>query len=267
MIIKTSYANIYKYPTFESELINQGLMWDSIELIEFKNNWFRVKQWDGYIGWVHRFYVSEEDKNKFDVYYSIPVKSLEVYEKQNNKEIINQLLFGSYIPIKSVEKDYLEIYLPKNKIGYIENKSDYSDENEIRKKIIEKSKMFVGVPYLWGGSSAYGFDCSGFVQSMFKFFGINFDRDTYLQIENKLINEIDSCDVKKADLIYFYLNDVINHVGFLIEGDRMIHSSGRVVIESVKDVVNRLKSNKDSKVITKIFSVDRLIESRINYGR
>ena len=153
------------------------------------------------------------------------------------------------------------------KIGCIEDSSGSSSKQEIREGIIEKSKMFLGVPYLWGGSSASGFDCSGFVQSILKYFGVDFERDTSLQIKNNLINEIDIHSIKKADLIYFYINDVINHVGFMIDGVRMIHSSGSVLIESVEDVVDRLKLYKDSKVRTKLFSIDRLIENRNNYDR
>ena len=242
-------------------------MWDSIELIESQDNWYRIKQWDGYTGWMHRFYISEENKKISDTYYCVPVKSLDVYENHKKKEIRNQVLFGSYIPIKSKIKDCLEIYLPDNKIGCIEDSSGSSSEQEIREEIIEKSKMFLGVPYLWGGSSASGFDCSGFVQSVLKYFGVSFERDTSLQIKNNLINEIDMYSIKKADLIYFYINDVINHVGFMIDGIRMIHSSGSVLIESVEDVVDRLKLYKDSKVRTKLFSIERLIENRNNYDR
>ena len=267
MIIKTSYANVYKQPSFKSELITQGLMWDSVELIESKDNWYMIKQWDGYTGWIHKFYISKEDKNIYDKYYSVPVKLLDIYKNQHKKEIINQLLFGSNVPIKSKLRDCLEIYLPNNKIGFIINEFDISDELEIREKIIEKSKMFLGVPYLWGGSSASGFDCSGFVQSILKYFGIDFERDTFLQIKNNLIDEIDICSVKKADLMYFYINNVINHVGIMIDDKRMIHSSGSILIESVDEVVNRLILNKDSKVSTKLFSIERLIENRNNYDR
>ena len=98
-------------------------------------------------------------------------------------------------------------------------------------------------------------------------FGINFDRDTSLQVKNHLITEINFNNVRKADLIYFYINDVINHVGFMLDSKKIVHSSGSVLIESVSDVIDRLKLNVDSKVSTKLFSIERLIENRINYDR
>ena len=67
--------------------------------------------------------------------------------------------------------------------------------------------------------------------------------------------------------MYFYINNVINHVGIMIDDKRMIHSSGSILIESVDEVVNRLILNKDSKVSTKLFSIERLIENRNNYDR
>ena len=267
MIIKTSYANIYKQPTFESELITQGLMWDYLELIESKDNWYRVRQWDDYTGWIHRFYISEQEKQISENFYRVPVKSLDVFENQDNKEVINQVLFGSCIPVKLETHNSFEIYLPENEIGYIKNIPEHKSEKSLRDRIIEKSEIFLGVPYLWGGSSSCGFDCSGFVQTMFKYFGINFDRDTSLQVKNHLINEINFNNVRKADLIFFYINDVINHVGFMIDNKRIIHSSGSVLIEYVSDVIDRLKLNVDSEVSTKLFSIDRLIENRINYDR
>ena len=60
---------------------------------------------------------------------------------------------------------------------------------------------------------------------------------------------------------------MINHVGFMIDDERMIHSSGSILIESVDEVVNRLMLNKDSRVSTKVFSIEKLIENRNDYDR
>jgi hypothetical protein len=268
LIIKTSYANIYKQPTFESELVTQGLIWDEIELVDKKDNWYRVRQWDDYIGWIHRFYVSEEEKQIAESYFRVPVKSMDVYtDLQGSNDVINQVLFGSYIPIKLELQDGLEIYLPENKTGHIKNISEQKSKNSLRDAIIKKSKMFLGVPYLWGGSSACGVDCSGFIQAIFKYFGINFDRDTSLQINNNLIYEIDHKNINKADLIYFYIDNIVNHVGLIIDNKTIIHSSGSVVIEGIDDVINRLNSDKGMKVSTKLFTIGRLIENKVNYDR
>ena len=56
-LVKTSVANLYKNPSFTSELVTQGLIWEKLIICDKKDNWFQVKQRDGYIAWIHSFYV------------------------------------------------------------------------------------------------------------------------------------------------------------------------------------------------------------------
>ena len=157
--------------------------------------------------------------------------------------------------------------MPNGKTGFVVKYADYNDEKNIREKIIEKSMLFLGVPYLWGGNSAYGFDCSGFVQSIFKYFGFELERDTSLQIKNSYLKVIKPSKAKIGDLVYFFINNVINHVGILIDDSKIIHASGNVMIENIQDVLDRLKLNKDSKIDFEIYSVKKLIKRRVNYER
>tara|TARA_B000000609_G_C24180468_1_gene357756 strand:+ start:53 stop:850 length:798 start_codon:yes stop_codon:yes gene_type:complete len=265
LIVKTTYANIYLEPTFKSELISQALMWDKLNVIESLDNWYRIKQWDGYVGWINKFYIAK--LNKKNDCYIIPLNSINVYDSIKKRKIIANLLFGSYVPLKSSSKKFYELLMPNGKTGFVVKYADYNDEKNIREKIIEKSMLFLGVPYLWGGNSAYGFDCSGFVQSIFKYFGFELERDTSLQIKNSYLKVIKPSKAKVGDLVYFFINNVINHVGILIDDSKIIHASGNVMIENIQDVLDRLKLNKDSKIDFEIYSVKKLIKRRVNYER
>ena len=64
-IVLTSVAPIYTNPTFSSEMINQALFWEALTIIESKDNWFKIEQKDGYLGWVHSFYLMEEESLLF----------------------------------------------------------------------------------------------------------------------------------------------------------------------------------------------------------
>lgn len=95
------------------------------------------------------------------------------------------------------------------------------------------SKSFIGIPYLWGGKSSLGFDCSGLVQTVFKMCGINMPRDASQQILRKNLIEIDFNNADLGDLLFFKENNFVNHVAIHLDNNEIIHSSGCVKIEKL----------------------------------
>ena len=152
--------------------------------------------------------------------------------------------------------------IPDNKIGYLKSINSKTNFIDIRLKIINKAKLFLGVPYLWGGNTSLGFDCSGLIQSIFRFFEISIERDTSKQIYNKYLDEISLKSTQFGDLIFFYINDVVNHVGLIINNSMIIHSSGCVLIESIDEIINRLKNDGDISI--KLFSINRLLKNKVD---
>jgi len=97
------------------------------------------------------------------------------------------------------------------------------------------AQKYLNVPYLWGGKSPFGIDCSGFTQSVFKICGYRLFRDSGQQAhQGRAIAKLD--DALPGDLAFFKNQEGnINHVGILLEGDRIIHASGRVHIDHLND--------------------------------
>jgi len=97
----------------------------------------------------------------------------------------------------------------------------------------EQAMQFLNTPYLWGGRSVFGIDCSGFVQQVFRFFNRQLPRDAYLQVEKGevvgFLQEAQCCDLA------FFDNEEgrITHVGMLLGPDSIIHSSGKVRIDKI----------------------------------
>ena len=190
-LVNTSVANLYKNPSFTSDLVTQALIWENLVICDKKANWLQVKQRDGYIAWVHSFYIIdssiyEKHKSLHDKenWYFVKDRILEIKIKNKEKYL---LPFGALIPCINYDDDS-EVILPNGKKTVIEIKSLLKYYNPITlNKILELSKPLLGVPYLWGGKSSFGFDCSGFVQIIFRVLGINLPRDTSQQIKsNKL---------------------------------------------------------------------------------
>ena len=94
---------------------------------------------------------------------------------------------------------------------------------------------YLDTPYLWGGKSAFGIDCSGFVQQVYKMFGIKLLRDAYLQAEQGVPVQ-NLAQSKLGDLAFFKNeNGRIVHVGMLLENHKIVHASGNVRIDIIDE--------------------------------
>ena len=255
-LVKTSVANFYKNPSFTSELVTQGLIWEKLIICDKKDNWFQVKQRDGYIAWVHSFYAIDSsiyDNNKLldkkDNWYFIKDRLLEIKTNHNEKYF---LPFGALVPCIKYNNNFI-IILPNGEKADINKQKLLKYSTSIRlDRILQLSESLLGIPYLWGGKSSFGYDCSGFVQTLFNIFGINFPRDTYQQLDYEGLLEIDYSEAKVGDLLFFSDNKIVNHVAICLGNEEIIHSSGSVKIEKLTD--NKELYNK----IYKIMSIKNL---------
>ncbi len=156
--------------------------------------------------------------------------------------IITTVRYGSKLPIISYTNGWYNVKVG-NTNGYISG--DYvtiSDENQSSNPIVKetpliqsnytgddivsKAEEYLGVPYLWGGFTPVGFDCSGLVQYVYKQLGISLERSTYYQVHQGVI--VDRKDLKPGDLIFFTTNDDdsndISHVGIYKGNDLFIQA-------------------------------------------
>ena len=125
-----------------------------------------------------------------------------------------------------------QIILPNNQIGWIQD-NGYKKFLSIRKTMKITCEKLLGIPYVWGGRSSFGFDCSGFVQTIFKFCGYILPRDSKDQFNTDKMVSIINKDSQVGDLLFFSKNNKIHHVGISLENDTFIHSSGYVKYNSL----------------------------------
>lgn len=233
LIVKTSVANLYSKPSFTSEMVSQALMWELSKILDKKDNWYKIRQWDQYESWTHKFYTTEINPDVLSSKYTIHNRLEWVYSKPNNQSsIIGEVLFGTEIPLVEKNGNWLTIQFPNKKTGYI-NVQNVTFDGDLRKRIISISKNFLGIPYLWGGKTSKGFDCSGFVQTVFKFCGINFERDSSQQILNPDLIETGFIDANPGDIVFFKTDKDVDHVAIALGENNIIHCSGEVKIDSL----------------------------------
>jgi len=248
IFVSTPVASIYNHPTFSSELITQALFWEKLILCDSKNNWHLVKQRDGYEGWIHSFYITDssiyennellQDQNNW---YWVKNKFLNLSLEGNPNFLIS---YGSLIPCFKDKECFFTIFPDSKKVIIDEQSlSRFTDSIKDRNDIICSSKKLIGTPYLWGGKSSFGFDCSGLLQAILNVSNIkDFPRDTSQQIlSNMLLEKKGTPNI--GDIIFFKMNDKVDHVGLYINNRDFIHSSGSVKINSI-DKESEYYSNK-----------------------
>ena len=204
----------------------QNLKWfhnfffgELIEITSRKKNWsLVVSNIDKYIGWIrtsHFLAISKSD-----------------YIKLNNKKKIfsNTEISISNKKIKKYTIPSGSLISNCNYLGF-----SYDLNNEKFNSIEEISMTFLNAPYLWGGKTKFGTDCSGFVQTVFKIYGKILPRDAYEQaLEGVEVTSVKNS--KTGDLAFFGKKiNVITHVGIIISTNKIIHSSGTVRIDKIND--------------------------------
>ncbi len=231
MVISAAVAPVHNEADFTSEMITQGLMFESVGILDKKDNWCRVSMEDGYEGWIHHFnlsepYINSQSSLTITNRYT-PVRA----QRGRDGQILTLLSFGTTVPILEKTSGYCRIQLINGKDAFIPAQQEILKQN--RSDIIKLAIYLMGVPYLWGGKSSFGYDCSGFVQMVLKAVGISIPRDTGLQIKTDWLEEISITDTKPGDLVFFSVDNQINHVAFTTGEGKIIHCSGEVKLESI----------------------------------
>ncbi|MES2621134.1 MAG: C40 family peptidase [Bacteroidota bacterium] len=228
-IAKLSVIPIRKEPTHRSELVSQLLFGEIYEVINSLDSWLHIKCcYDDYEGWID---VNQHQPSSEKDFSGISLPdygvALELVSTASSSHHSIPLVAGSSLPCF----DGLNFRIAKEKFIY-NGQAVPSDAKNTA--ILERVAMrYQNAPYLWGGRSPFGIDCSGFTQIVYKFVGIPLYRDAYQQAEQgNLVNFIE--EAIPGDLAFFN-NEAgkIIHVGIILKDNRIIHSSGKVRIDKI----------------------------------
>jgi hypothetical protein len=219
-------------PSDKSEMCSQLLFGDHFTLIEITEKWTRVlTAFDEYEGWIDNKQYALVSQTAFNGLSSInSILGMEVFHNvaKSDTNSTLKLLAGSTIP-HTVDGFF---YLGETRYKF---DGSFIDPNkfEFRSCVRETAMFYLNAPYLWGGRSVFGIDCSGFTQMVFKQFGIRLKRDAWQQAEQgDLLGFIQ--ESKAGDLAFFDNEDGrIIHVGIILNDQQIIHASGRVRIDSI----------------------------------
>jgi len=250
----TNVTGLHAQPSFQSEMVNQLLNGWTVELLKEEDRWAFVSLPDhagkgrGYLGWAYRPYLTDSPVAGPTHIVCEPVSLLRAAPTPN-APLVSRIAGGTAVHA-TVDGDWARLELAGGLTGWAPAADLRSlaalptDEAGRRAQIVQDAARFIGVPYLWGGCTALGIDCSGFAQMLHRLIGVTIPRDADMQHDAGVPVEPPFCP---GDLVFFGESGEerkITHVGVSLGGWRIIHSSRsrNGVYEDDVQAVNHLRA-------------------------
>jgi len=245
-VVVVPVANMYSGPSDQTDVVSQAIYGSNVTLLTARGEWCRIQTADHYKGWVPSRHLRlvqsgagyamagvvvqveslfanlyrEPDVTKHKPVLTIPFESrLEV--------IPDDASVKKKTSAQGTHEGWLQVRLPDKRSAWIQSSDVVTDPKPLSiPESIELAKRFLGIPYLWGGTSSFGFDCSGFTQMLMRARGFNMPRDADKQAEWTGVVAVDRRNLEPGDLLFFGSSArKIDHTGMYIGDGQFIQDT------------------------------------------
>lgn len=251
-VVNNSVANLRSEGKHAAELATQALLGTPLKVLKTNGDFYLVQTPDHYLSWVDHGGIKLMGMMDYERWLgSEKLIYMQAYgfvfsDKKREKNVAD-LVLGSMLKINSQDDEVYFVEFPDGRTGLVDKKeamlfADWLEKLQPGPELIEKySRELMGVPYLWGGTSAKGLDCSGFTKTVYFMNGFIIPRDASQQI---FAGKIVDADLKfeglvKGDLLFFGnkatpdKKQKVTHVGIWLGNGEFIHASKQVRVSSV----------------------------------
>lgn len=252
-VVYNSVANLRSKPAHSSEMVSQLLLGTPVKILDKSNDWLCVKAPEGYIGWISGS-IQRFERKELKIHLAKPkIIITNQYAKSYSKadilsQSVSDIVIGNILTLDGEKDSFYKVTYPDGRAAFVEKQNAqkvelWSSETKLSgASIVNSAKQLMGVPYLWGGTSAKGLDCSGFTKIVFWLHGIIIPRDASQQVwcGVEVENNGDFDNLQKGDLLFFGTkesdenpNEKVVHVGIYIGNRQFIHADDYIHISSL----------------------------------
>jgi gamma-D-glutamyl-L-lysine dipeptidyl-peptidase len=252
-LVEVSVCNIRYSPKHSGEMASQALMGTPLRILEREDNgWLLVQTPDQYISWVDRGAITMMNKEQIDrwkmaqkVIYTRAYGS--AYSEANEESAtVSDLVAGCMMELIAEVGDFYQVQFPDLRQGYVPKREAniynqwLAGVSATEENLVKTSKRMMGIPYLWGGTSFKGVDCSGFTKTVYFLNGIVLPRDASQQVSvGETIDKTGNwSELKAGDLLFFGEkredgSEKVVHVAMWLGNGEYIHASDKVRVNSM----------------------------------
>lgn len=254
-VIDVSVANLRGEGKHSAELVTQATLGTPVRIWKRTEEWYYIQTPDEYLSWVDHGGITTMDEAEFNAWKS---SEKVIYKKpfgqsysnaSTNSKPVTDLVTGAILELEAEKDDFFKVRYPDGRTAFIAKKeaevySDWLQNLESSKEnLVATAENLMGLPYLWGGTSAKGVDCSGYTKTIYFMNGMVIPRDASQQVrEGKMIDSTGNFgNLEVGDLLFFgrpatdSTSERVVHVGMWIGNNEFIHSSGDVHISSMDE--------------------------------
>ncbi len=242
-VITWNVVDMHREPNSSSERVSQAIFGETVLIHDSMDDYRQIETLDGYHGWtiIHALRPLDSGETYPNPTLAAMVSDLFLpvfFAPSHRAERVSLLTLGSVVEFATNETtaDYYAVKMPSLQFGFVYAHSliipVYPSIEELGHQVAVVAKGMIGVPYLWGGRSTFGIDCSGFVQKVYYLCGIILPRDAWQQ---EMWDGFEPTDIRnpgQGDTLYFSsgttpFDERISHTGISLGGSRFIHSCGK----------------------------------------